>query len=109
MEQAVSSLDPGLVLPEHEHRAARTESYPALLARLSRLSVTKHFDAYADVDWEAPAYHVDPDDPRFELRQGRTARARPPGIAPCRGPPRASSASTSSPRSEAGHRVRVAC
>lgn len=38
-----------------------------LLHRLNRLSVTKHFDAYADVDWDAPDMAIDPADARFEL------------------------------------------
>lgn len=53
-------------IPDHEHRSSQTESYAALLARLSRLSVTKHFDAYADVDWEA--HPIDQTDPCWELR-----------------------------------------
>ena len=56
---------------DREHRSSQMESYAALLARLSRLSVTKHFDAYADVDWEAPS--IDADDPRWELRADRSA------------------------------------
>jgi hypothetical protein len=42
-------------------------AYEDTVRRLSRQSVTKHFDAYADVDWDAPEMAVDPDDPRFEL------------------------------------------
>jgi hypothetical protein len=38
-----------------------------LAARLSRMSVLKHFDAYADIDWDAPAYAIDADDPRWEI------------------------------------------
>ena len=56
-----------LALPEHERRAGRTESYPALLARLAQQSVVKHFDAYADVDWDAPEHAIDPGDPRWEV------------------------------------------
>jgi len=41
--------------------------YEDTVRRLSSQSVTKHFDAYADVDWDAPDMAVDPDDPRFEL------------------------------------------
>jgi hypothetical protein len=67
MAQATLLGETSLTLPEHERRAGRTESYPALLARLSRLSVTKHFDAYADVDWDAPEHRIDPEDPRFEV------------------------------------------
>lgn len=42
-------------------------AFEALCARLSRQSVDKHFDAYGDVDWDAPELHVDPTDPRWEL------------------------------------------
>jgi hypothetical protein len=43
------------------------EAYSRLLARLSHQSVVKHFDAYADVDWEAVEHRIDPEDPRWEL------------------------------------------
>ena len=46
---------------------ARTDAYQDLLARLSHQSVVKHFDAYGDVDWDAPEMAIDPDDPRWEL------------------------------------------
>ena len=42
-------------------------AYRELIARLSRQSVTKHFDAYADVDWDAPEMQIDPEDPRWEM------------------------------------------
>ena len=42
-------------------------TYEDTVRRLSRQSVTKHFDAYADVDWDAPDMAVDADDLRFEL------------------------------------------
>jgi hypothetical protein len=58
-------------VPEHERRSNEAESYAALLARLSRLSVTKHFDAYADVDWDAPGNAIAHDDPRWELPADR--------------------------------------
>jgi hypothetical protein len=38
-----------------------------LVRRLSEQSVVKHFDAYADVDWDAPEMAINPHDPRFEL------------------------------------------
>jgi hypothetical protein len=44
-----------------------TEPYPDLLARLSARSVTKHFDAYADIDWEDRDHLIDARDPRFAL------------------------------------------
>lgn len=46
------------------------EKFEALVARLSRQSVTKHYDAYADIPWDEPAYAIDPDDPRWELSEG---------------------------------------
>ncbi len=55
-------------LPEEERQeAASEEAYRRLLERLSRSSVVKHFDAYADVPWDDPAYAIDPSDPRFEI------------------------------------------
>jgi hypothetical protein len=38
-----------------------------LVHRLSRQSVNKHFDAYEDVDWDAPSNQILHDDPRWEL------------------------------------------
>jgi hypothetical protein len=52
------------VLLEEEQRADR---FVELVERLSRQSVVKHFDAYADVAWDDPAYQIDPTDPRWEL------------------------------------------
>jgi hypothetical protein len=43
------------------------DRFDALVRRLSHQSVVKHFDAYADVDWDAPEMAIDPTDPRFEL------------------------------------------
>lgn len=42
-------------------------SWTSLLDRLNRQSVTKHFDAYGDVDWDAPELAIDRSDPRWEL------------------------------------------
>lgn len=53
--------------PFPEEERSERAGYHELLARLSRQSVTKHFDAYADVPWDDPAYHIDPEDPRWEL------------------------------------------
>jgi hypothetical protein len=41
--------------------------YDHVVARLCARSVTKHVDAYADIDWDDPANRIDPEDPRFEL------------------------------------------
>jgi hypothetical protein len=43
------------------------ERFGALVDRLSRASVEKHFDAYADVDWDSPEMRIDASDPRWEL------------------------------------------
>ena len=43
------------------------ERFTDLLERLSHQSVVKHFDAYADIAWDEPAYRIDPADPRWEL------------------------------------------
>lgn len=45
--------------------ASTSDRYRALIARLSHQSVTKHFDAYADVPWDDPAYAIDPSDARW--------------------------------------------
>jgi P-aminobenzoate N-oxygenase AurF len=46
---------------------ATASTHDALVRRLSRQSVTKHFDAYTDVDWDADDNRIDPADPRWEL------------------------------------------
>ena len=55
-------------LVEEERQAAST--WEGLLARLSHQSVVKHFDAYADVDWDAPEMRIRRDDPRWALDDG---------------------------------------
>jgi len=52
---------------ESRQDVTQADAYRDLLARLSRQSVTKHFDAYADVDWDAPDMAIDAADPRWEL------------------------------------------
>jgi hypothetical protein len=42
-------------------------NWDELLARLSRQSVVKHFDAYADVAWDDPELAIDRADPRWAL------------------------------------------
>lgn len=41
--------------------------YTAVLQRLNHASVKKHFDAYGDIDWDAPEHRIESDDPRWEL------------------------------------------
>lgn len=56
---------------------AADDAYLGLIERLSRQSVDKHYDAYADIAWDAPEMQIDPVDPRWELTHddplGRTA------------------------------------
>lgn len=62
---------PGRVVLDDEldtsTRDAEDAAYVKLLQRLSHQSVVKHFDAYADVDWDAPEMRIDPSDARWEL------------------------------------------
>jgi hypothetical protein len=54
--------------PAEEPVVTDAESrWASLLDRLNDLSVTKHFDAYADIAWDDPRYALDPTDPRWEL------------------------------------------
>jgi P-aminobenzoate N-oxygenase AurF len=58
----------GIVLDQEQHGEARTdEGFRSLTARLNRASVEKHFDAYADVEWDSPDCALSHDDPRNEL------------------------------------------
>jgi hypothetical protein len=43
------------------------DDFTVMVGRLNRLSVERHFDAYADIDWDDAALALDPADPRFEL------------------------------------------
>jgi hypothetical protein len=43
------------------------DDFTVMVGRLNKLSVERHFDAYADIDWDDPALGLDPADPRFEL------------------------------------------
>lgn len=43
------------------------DRFEAMVGRLSKLSVNKHFDAFADVAWDDPAMAIDPADSRWEL------------------------------------------
>jgi P-aminobenzoate N-oxygenase AurF len=43
------------------------EAWRSLIDKLNHQSVSRHFDAYVDVDWDGPAMALDPEDPRWEL------------------------------------------
>ncbi|MDD9934319.1 MAG: diiron oxygenase [Myxococcales bacterium] len=62
IEQVGTSMIPGAPLGKR-----RREGYEQLIERLSAQSVRKHYDAYADIDWDAPHNAIRRDDPRFEL------------------------------------------
>src|SRR5262245_5620362 len=42
------------------------KTYPTLVKHLAQMSVKKHFDAYADIDWDSPEMAISVDDERFE-------------------------------------------
>jgi hypothetical protein len=52
---------------ELDDALADETAFRNLVARLSRQSVDKHYDAYADIPWDDPAFAIDPTDPRWEL------------------------------------------
>src|SRR5881227_3015244 len=62
------------------------KAYVGVIERLSKASVDKHWEAYADIPWNDPDFSVDPDDPRWILpaidRLGSTAwyRAQPASV-----------------------------
>lgn len=53
------------------------KAYVGVIERLSKASVDKHWEAYADIPWDDPEFSVDPNDPRWILpeidRLGSTA------------------------------------
>lgn len=80
-------LGTNYIAPDEETgEAQRTDAYLGLIRRLSHQSVVKHFDAYADIEWDRSEFRIDPDDPRWELDAddvlGATAwyRAQPAGV-----------------------------
>src|ERR1700689_447291 len=76
------------LVPEEERagKAVHGDAYFDLIRRLSHQSVVKHFDAYADIEWDNPEFLIDHDDPRWELEPddvlGATEwyRSQPAGI-----------------------------
>ncbi|HKP60621.1 MAG TPA: diiron oxygenase [Polyangiales bacterium] len=47
--------------------APHTTRYTDIVQRLNRASVHKHAEAYVDIDWDAPEFQIDPEDPCWEL------------------------------------------
>jgi hypothetical protein len=58
---------PDMLAPEADAVNASDRAWLSLLGRLNHQSVHRHFDAYADVDWDSPELALDPEDPRWEL------------------------------------------
>lgn len=77
MQTQEAVFDSHIVPEEERARGREPETYPALVRRLSHQSVLKHYDAYADIDWDSDEFRIDPNDSRWELSTndplGRTA------------------------------------
>lgn len=69
-ERAAETEVSGSSVQADPAHATDDKEWRSLLDRLNRLSVTKHFDAYQDVDWEDPELALNPCDPRWELSDG---------------------------------------
>ncbi len=56
-------------IEENETRASALSdgAWEDLLRRLNDQSVSKHFEAYTDIDWESDELRLDPEDPRWQL------------------------------------------
>ncbi|WP_219466654.1 AurF N-oxygenase family protein [Nonomuraea rhizosphaerae] len=52
---------------EGDLQVAERSAYEAVIARLSKASVDKHWEPYKDIPWDDPDFHVDQADPRWEL------------------------------------------
>ncbi|MGA4993550.1 AurF N-oxygenase family protein [Nonomuraea bangladeshensis] len=52
---------------EADEQVAGRAAYRAVIDRLSKASVDKHWEPYRDIPWDDPEYRVDPADPRWEL------------------------------------------
>jgi hypothetical protein len=61
--EAAAPFRPPEMIPTHV-------DYGATLALLNRQSVQKHYDAYADIAWDAPEHRIDVSDPIWELQPG---------------------------------------
>jgi hypothetical protein len=68
MSSTAEELESAAELDATAPAATPTEDrFDSIVRRLSTLSVEKHFDAYADIDWDDPALAIDPRDSRWEL------------------------------------------
>lgn len=51
-----------------EPTALESRAYRAAVDKLNTMSVRKHYQAYRDIDWDAPEHRIDAHDPCFVLR-----------------------------------------
>jgi hypothetical protein len=56
-----------VTIPSAASARSTDDDFTVMVGRLNKLSVERHFDAYADIDWDDAALALDPVDPRFEL------------------------------------------
>lgn len=52
---------------ENDEGVADRSTYEAVIERLSKASVDKHWEPYKDIPWDDPEFLVDQTDPRWEL------------------------------------------
>ncbi|MFI6496689.1 diiron oxygenase [Nonomuraea typhae] len=52
---------------ERDETVADRSAYEAVIHRLSKASVDKHWEPYKDIPWDDPEFLIDQDDPRWEL------------------------------------------
>ncbi|WP_080036222.1 AurF N-oxygenase family protein [[Actinomadura] parvosata] len=52
---------------ERDEQVASRSAYRAVIERLSKASVDKHWEPYRDIPWDDPEFQVDQTDPRWEL------------------------------------------
>ncbi|MBB5966640.1 AurF N-oxygenase family protein [Planomonospora venezuelensis] len=52
---------------ESDQTVAEKRAYEAVIERLSKASVDKHWEPYVDIPWDDPDFLVHQDDPRWEL------------------------------------------
>ncbi|MFC4006780.1 diiron oxygenase [Nonomuraea purpurea] len=71
---------------EHDEQVANSGAYEAVIERLSKASVDKHWEPYRDIPWDDPEFLVDQADPRWELPEFDKLgghpwyRSRPPEV-----------------------------
>src|SRR6266566_7448198 len=53
----------------HGQPASGHRAYTAVLDRLSKASVEKHWEPYVDIPWDDPEYQIDAGDPRWRLTE----------------------------------------